>query len=155
MGSSRSGHADRPVYPVAHPRLLEAALGAPPRFTGRSRDDLVVLLDNEETVVNISPDLQLLRLLPTYTVVVTAASAMPGYDFVTRQFPTSGDRLDSRETWSAYCCLGPFWRSRTGKNRLHGYQASSSGGYLDIMYEDGKVTVYRNRNRSPGSATIN
>ncbi|HKF42069.1 MAG TPA: PhzF family phenazine biosynthesis protein, partial [Thermoanaerobaculia bacterium] len=88
--------------------LLEA-LGAEPRYVGRSVFDYIVELDSEASVAALSPDLGRLAKVRARGVIATAPSAVPGYDFVSRFFAPAAGVDEDPVTGSAHCCLVPFW----------------------------------------------
>ncbi|MGH9348744.1 MAG: PhzF family phenazine biosynthesis protein, partial [Vicinamibacterales bacterium] len=53
-----------PEEPVESPSGLVEALGALPRYTGKSRFDYLVELDDEESIRRLQPDLSRLRAIP-------------------------------------------------------------------------------------------
>ena len=71
-------------------RVLAKALGTQPRYVGRYGSDYLVELGSESILRGLSPDLALLKKLPSRGVLVTSAPSAPtrakGYDFVSRFF---------------------------------------------------------------------
>ena len=65
---------------------LVSALGAPIRFAGRNRFDLLVELDSDEAVRNLRPDIRRLNQFPVRGVIVTGRSSTPDRHFVSRFF---------------------------------------------------------------------
>jgi PhzF family phenazine biosynthesis protein len=61
--------------------ILQAAFRVPMRFAGRNRFDLLVELDDEETLIGLRPDIRKLSELPCRGVIVTSRSADPAFDF--------------------------------------------------------------------------
>jgi PhzF family phenazine biosynthesis protein len=69
-------------------------------------------------------------------VIVTARSASPQYDFVSRFFAPRVGVDEDPVTGSAHCCLGPYWQKRFGKSELTAFQASSRGGTVHVRVAD-------------------
>src|SRR5436190_3353377 len=69
------------------PPLLLPALGVRhANWVGKNAFDYLVEVDSEETLRALAPDHSALRKLPVRGVIVTARSASPGFDFVSRFF---------------------------------------------------------------------
>jgi predicted PhzF superfamily epimerase YddE/YHI9 len=114
------------------PEGLEAALGAPPRWVGRSRFDYLVELGSAGIVRGLSPDFGALRAVKARGVIVTAPSDSPDFDFVSRFFAPGSGIDEDPVTGSAHCVLGPFWGERLGKRDMVAYQASARGGVVRV-----------------------
>ena len=65
------------------PGLLEA-LGVTAMFVGKNRFDFLVEVESEDVVRKMAPDFARLALIEVRGVIVTAKSANPQYDFVSR-----------------------------------------------------------------------
>lgn len=115
-----------PLACQPHPRLIEA-LGIQPVQILAARDYLVVL-ETEEQVRSLEPDMRLLSILDRFAVIVTA----PGRhsDFVSRFFAPAGGVPEDPVTGSAHCTLVPYWSARLRKPDLHALQVSARGGEL-------------------------
>ena len=129
----------QPEQPTEAPANLLNALGVQPLYLGRNRSDYLVLVDSEETVRGLRPDIALLRTVAVRGVIVTAPASRPGYDFVSRFFAPAVGVDEDPVTGSAHCCLGPFWAARLGKNELSAYQASARGGALQVRVAGDRV----------------
>jgi len=139
-----------PEEPTTAPPGLSAALGLEPEYIGKSKFDYLLEVDSEESVRKLTPDFALLRTLPIRGIIVTSSADSGEYDFVSRFFAPAVGVDEDPVTGSAHCCLGPFWRKRSGKNSFVAYQASPRGGFIrvkvdgDRVYLSGKaVTVLR------------
>jgi PhzF family phenazine biosynthesis protein len=135
---------DFPATPAAEvepPAGLFEALGVKPRFIGKTVFDYLVLLENEAAVRALKPDFTRLLTVAARGVIVTAPSASPGFDFVSRFFaPTVGVNEDP-VTGSAHSCLTPFWSARLGKKELNAFQASARGGVLRLRLAGERVKI--------------
>src|SRR5215470_743343 len=77
----------RPAGPAPAPPGLLAALGVDgAEWTGRAKDDLMVVMAREEEVTGLRPDTVALAGYGTRGVIVTAPASRPGADFVSRFF---------------------------------------------------------------------
>lgn len=123
---------------VAPPELLRA-IGAPPRFVGRTPFDYLVELESEDAVRRLEPDLGVLARLPVRGVIVTAAAAAGDRDFVSRFFAPAAGVPEDPVTGSAHCALAPFWSERLGRIELSGYQASARGGLVRVRVAGDRV----------------
>lgn len=119
--------------PIPVPKLLPEALGVIPLYTGVNTD-LLVLIQDEETVVSMKPDLLILKKMEVRGVIITAQSESDDYDFVSRFFAPSVGVSEDPVTGSAHTVLTPFWSKRLGKNKLKARQISARGG--DLYCED-------------------
>ena len=135
---------DFPATPAAGaeppPRLVEA-LGAKPRFVGRSKFDYLVELENEATVRALDPDLGKIARVPARGVIVTARADIGKYDFVSRFFAPQSGVPEDPVTGSAHCALAPYWGAKLGKSELMAYQASARGGELRLRLVGERVRL--------------
>jgi PhzF family phenazine biosynthesis protein len=125
--------------PAVPPPELGLALGASMKYVGRNAFDYLVEVDAETTVRELRPDHAQLRRLPVRGVMVTALSASPAYDFVSRFFAPGSGIDEDPVTGSAHCALGPFWSARLGQRELTGYQASARGGVVKVRVAGDRV----------------
>lgn len=123
------------------PAGLEAALGAPARWVGRTRFDYLVELESEAAVREVQPDLARLGVLPVRGVMVTSRAASSEFDFVSRFFAPAAGVDEDPVTGSAHCALGPFWGERLGRSEMVAYQASRRGGVVRVRLEGERVKL--------------
>jgi len=119
-----------PSYPS-----IGKALGIKPLAIFKSIDFLV-LVDDEKTLRQLSPDFEVLKQLKAeagldhdrFGIIVTA----PGTecDFVSRYFAPNVGVPEDPVTGRAHCTLTPFWSKRLGKNVMNAQQLSDRGGVL-------------------------
>jgi PhzF family phenazine biosynthesis protein len=102
----------RPPRAVNPPPRLAEALGAQPVYVGENGDDFLVLVEHEDEVRRLRPDMALLKTLETRGVCVTARADTHEFDFVSRFFAPAVGIAEDPVTGSAHCCLGPFWMER-------------------------------------------
>ena len=130
-----------PATPVEPPAGLAAALGARPCYVGLNVFDYLVEVESEAIVRSLRPDVTALGRLPVRGVIVTAASAAPEFDFVSRFFAPAVGVNEDPVTGSAHCCLAPFWAGRLGKTEMVAYQASARGGVVRVRLGPGAERV--------------
>jgi len=131
----------KPEQPAEPPENLLEALGVKPLYLGRNQFDYLLLLESEEAVRAVTPDFALLRTVAVRGVIVTAPSARPEFDFVSRFFAPAVGVDEDPVTGSAHCCLGPFWATRLGKSELVGHQVSARGGVVNVRVAGERVFV--------------
>ena len=131
----------KPAVAAPAPDGLAGALGAEPRYVGRSQFDYLVVLDSEATVRALRPNIDRLAELPVRGVIVTSRSASGAYDFVSRFFAPSVGVPEDPVTGSAHCCLGPYWGAELGKDAMVGYQASARGGEVHVRIDGDRVRL--------------
>jgi PhzF family phenazine biosynthesis protein len=128
----------QPPKPISIPKLLPEAIGTIPIYTGVNID-LLVLLDSEQAVRSLRPDLLILKKMEVRGVIVTA----PGesHDFVSRFFAPAVGVPEDPVTGSAHTVLTPFWAKRLGKKELLAFQVSKRGGELLCRDEGDRVKI--------------
>ncbi|HUH79581.1 MAG TPA: PhzF family phenazine biosynthesis protein [Methanoregula sp.] len=135
---------DFPAEPVTGSVSLPGlgkALGAEPVFTGRNRFDLLVELQSAADVCGLEPDMEALSAIPARGIIVTAASDLPNFDFVSRFFAPSVGVPEDPVTGSAHCCLGPYWGEKLDKTILSGFQCSARGGTVRVTLGGDRVIL--------------
>lgn len=139
LSVSRAGtgfRIDLPSVPyetVADPPAgLAQGLGVQVETVLRTPDDpnYLVVLEDEDDVAGLDPDLRVLEGLHPFGVAVTA----PGReaDFVSRYFAPSYGIPEDPVTGSIHCALGPFWQHRLGRSEMTALQLSERGGRLRV-----------------------
>ncbi len=117
----------RPSEKTMPPAGLAEALGAVPLEVLENSFNYMAVLESEDVVRKIAPDMSAISRIGRPGVIVTAAGTGE-YDFVSRYFaPAKGIREDP-VTGAAHCMLAPYWSMRTGKASLRAFQASRRGG---------------------------
>lgn len=116
---------------------LAEALGTQPRevFESATPHDLVALLDAQDAVAELVPDLDALAAIQRrdeLRLVVVTAPGAPGseHDFVSRVFSPADGIPEDPVTGSAHCALAPLWSARLGRDALVGRQLSARGGVV-------------------------
>jgi predicted PhzF superfamily epimerase YddE/YHI9 len=137
-----------PPVETTPPEGLAEALGTTPQWVGRSRLDVVAVLEDESEIRRAKPDLVALARVDARGVIITAAAdGGSDFDFVSRFFAPGVGIGEDPVTGSAHCSLAPYWSGRLGKSELVGFQASARGGIVrtamagDRVLLQGKATL--------------
>jgi PhzF family phenazine biosynthesis protein len=131
------------MEPSATPEgLLESLQISEPKFVGLNKLSYLVEVDDEETVRNLAPDHGKLRRVNLRSVVVTARSSTPEYDFVSRFFAPGVGIDEDPVTGSAHTALTPYWAKKLGKKEMTAYQASARGGILKVVDNSSRVEIH-------------
>ncbi|MFT4145854.1 MAG: PhzF family phenazine biosynthesis protein [Mobilitalea sp.] len=119
--------------------LMEAVIGAKVVEAHLSRD-LLLLVETEEMVRNLKPNLELMKTIPDcFAVIVTAKGKE--VDFVSRFFAPNAGIPEDPVTGSSHSTLIPFWSDRLGKNDLVASQLSQRGGTLYCKNNNDRVKI--------------
>lgn len=119
---------------------LRSILGVRILDATRGQDDILVVVDNENTVRQMLPDFQRIRTLDARGIIVTAKGSKP-FDFVSRCFFPKYGIDEDPVTGSAHTLLAPYWAHRLGKNRLQALQASGRSGFVHCMVQGDRVRL--------------
>lgn len=106
------------------------------KFVGKNQFDFLVEVESEEKLGEIAPDHNKLAELTERGVIVTSASSLPSYDFVSRFFAPAVGVAEDPVTGSAHCNLGPYWKDRLHKDELIAYQDSDRGGEIKVKVDE-------------------
>jgi len=124
---------------ISNATELEKALNIKPIAVYKSSFDYMVIANNQTEIENLSPDLNILKQLPSRGTIVTAKG--DDADFVSRCFfPQSGIDEDP-VTGSAHTAMVPYWANKLGKTKLSAIQLSKRKGYLDCELVDDRVLM--------------
>ena len=115
---------------------MEDALGASVKEAFLARD-LLCVLDDEETVRNLNPDLEKIKQIDGLLVHVTARGK--DEDCVSRSFAPKLSVAEDPVCGSGHCHIIPYWADSLGKNELVAYQASRRGGTLYCRREGSRI----------------
>jgi len=125
----------QPEYPQ---ELLEALLVSP-TFVGKNRMDYLIEVASQSIVEDLAPNFAKLREINMRGVIVTAPSASPKCDFVSRFFAPGAGINEDPVTGSAHCCLGPYWGQKLKKETLVAHQISKRKGELFLRLADDRI----------------
>ena len=123
------------------PRLSQC-LGVPVLETHLSRD-LIIVVPDEQSVKNMTPDFDKMREIKGCLGFVPTAKG-DDCDFVSRYFDPNDAIIEDPVTGSAHCTLIPFWKERLGKTELHARQLSRREGDLFCRDEGERVKISGN-----------
>ena len=127
------------------PALLFSALGIPDAKEVRVGRDYLVVLESQQQVEALTPDIG--AMIPLDKMVCVTA---PGekYDFVSRFFCPGEGVPEDPVTGSAHSMLIPYWSEKLGKTSLYAHQGAHRGGDLrcemkgDRVLIGGQATLY-------------
>jgi PhzF family phenazine biosynthesis protein len=133
---------DFPSRPPTHERPadgLSEILGAAPVKALSSQEDILAVLESEECVRHLRPNLGALAALDCRGLIVTARGKK--VDFVSRFFAPAVGVPEDPVTGSAYCVLTPYWARLLNKKSLHAIQVSRRGGEIFCRDRGSRVTI--------------
>jgi PhzF family phenazine biosynthesis protein len=118
----------RPPSPCIVQPVLQRAFQIQPETIMASIRDYFLVYSDEKNVRTLAPDMELLKSLDKFGVIVTA----PGNecDFVSRFFCPGEGIPEDPVTGSAHCTLIPYWSARLNKKEMDARQVSLRGGQL-------------------------
>ena len=124
---------------LSPPALLEALGEISPVEILRGKTDFMAVLESEEQVRTLQPDIIVLSTLPARGVIITA----PGdsVDFVSRFFAPQSGIAEDPVTGSAHTTLTPYWADKLGKTEMEALQVSARGGVLKIKLIGDRVEI--------------
>ena len=121
------------------PQELLNGLSITPKEVLLNQQAYFAIFSKEEDVYSVKTNLDELKKLAPYDVVVTSKSTE--YDFISRYFwPANGGEEDP-VTGSIHTGLAPYWAEKLNKNELIAYQASKRGGLLKCKVLEDKVII--------------
>ncbi len=124
---------------------IDRALGIAPEFTGnypgKKGVHYLIRVASDDIVKRIVPDFTALSSVPARSVIVTARSSDPRYDFISRFFAPIIGIDEDPVTGSAHCCLAPYWGSILGKTEMVGHQASRRTGIVRCSWKGDRVWI--------------
>lgn len=121
------------------PDVLFKALGIPKTDEVYKSDDYMVVLNSEEEVAALNPDIRMLSEVAARGIIVTA----PGnkVDFVSRFFAPQSGVDEDPVTGSAHTKSAPYWSKKLGKEKLKARQISKRGGDLICKMKGDRVEI--------------
>ena len=128
-----------PAYdlkPVAVTDDMEKALGVRPTAAFMARD-LLCVIDDEDKVRNLTPNLEKIKEIDGLLLHVTARGKAE--DCVSRSFAPKLAVAEDPVCGSGHCHIIPYWADKLGKDELVAYQASKRGGTLYCRREGNKI----------------
>ena len=101
--------------------------------------DLLCVMDCEETVRQLKPDMNKLLALDGLLLQVTAKGK--DYDCVSRSFAPKLNVPEDPVCGSGHCHIMPYWSQELKKPELVAYQASRRGGTLYGKIEGERIRI--------------
>ena len=126
------------LKPVEIDETILKAIGLQPQEAYMGAD-LVCVLDDEEEVRSVIPDLEAIRKLEGVCLHVTARGKK--YDCVTRTFAPKCNVPEDPVCGRGHCHVVPFWAKKLERDRLTAYQASKRGGVLFCEYRGDRTVL--------------
>ncbi len=127
------------IYPTELKEALLRAIEVPVIDVFSGSSDIFLLLEHEDQVRDLKPNMDILKDFPCRGVGVTAPGKQ--VDFVSRFFaPQSGINEDP-VTGSAHTTLIPYWAEKLNKTALTALQVSERGGFLKCNHEGDRVKI--------------
>jgi len=111
----------RPTTSVPTPPGLVEALGTVPLDVAGDAHNYLAVLESEQVVRDLSPDIAAIARLDRSGVIVTARSESVYFA------PAKGIAEDP-VTGGAHCALAPYWSTRLRQTAFRAFQASQRGG---------------------------
>lgn len=108
--------------------------------------DLLCVVEREEDVFSITPDMERVKALPGLLLHVTARGSK--HDSVSRSFAPKMGVPEDPVCGSGHCHIAPYWLEKLKMDELVAYQASARGGILycringDRIFLSGKAVLY-------------
>lgn len=124
---------------VEAPEVLFRSLGIQPTPEVYKTDDYMIVLNTEQEVANIQPDMKMLKEIPARGVIVTAKGEK--VDFVSRFFAPQSGVDEDPVTGSAHTKSAPYWSEKLDKNELIARQISQRGGDLICRMKGDRVEI--------------
>jgi PhzF family phenazine biosynthesis protein len=127
------------IRDVEAPRILVEALGREPVHALKGKTDFLIVYENEDAILSLTPDIESLATVPARGIIVTA----PGreVDFVSRFFAPQVGVPEDPVTGSAHTTLAPYWSGRLGKQELTAMQLSKRRGRLRCRLDGTRVRI--------------
>ena len=111
-------------------------------LVGGKSDYCILELASEKAVGQCKVNAGRLCRQSRRALIVTAASARSGGDYVMRYFTPQYGQVEDRATGSANAMLAPYWQKKLNKYKVRGRQLSDSGGMFVVQKNGEKQRVY-------------
>lgn len=120
------------------PSSLLKALNVSPLEVYKA-DDYMVVMEKEQQIRKLKPNISLLETIKTRGIIVTAPGSE--VDFVSRFFAPAVGVDEDPVTGSTHTMLAPYWAKKLGKDKLQARQISQRGGNIRCKLLDGRVEI--------------
>lgn len=119
--------------------LIEEIININPIELYRGRDDVLAIVESEDSVRNLDINFELLNKINARGLIVSAEGKKS--DFVSRFFAPSAGVNEDPVTGSAHTTLIPYWSNKLGKTSMHAEQLSERGGILYCEDKNDRVLI--------------
>ena len=119
--------------------LIEEIININPIELYRGRDDVLAIVETEDSVRNLDINFELLNKINARGLIVSAEGTKS--DFVSRFFAPSAGVNEDPVTGSAHTTLIPYWSNKLGKTSMHAEQLSERGGILYCEDKNDRVLI--------------
>ncbi|MDC3086955.1 PhzF family phenazine biosynthesis protein [Paracoccaceae bacterium] len=130
--------ADKPMEQKIND-VIKESVGANIRQLFKGHDDYLAILDDEDSVRNISVNMRKVSELNSRGLIISAEGN--DYDFVSRCFYPKSKINEDPVTGSAHTLLIPYWADILKKDNLKAYQCSERGGSLNCELKGERVFI--------------
>ena len=124
---------------ITPPPLLLEALGITDYQEVREARDYMVVLENQQQVETLRPDIH--ALIPLGKMVCITAPGEGEYDFVSRFFCPGEAVAEDPVTGSTHSMLIPYWAEKQGKTKMLARQVSARSGDLRCQLVGERVRI--------------
>ncbi len=124
--------------PIEIPTEISTAFNHQPIAAFATRD-LLLIFETEQQILELQPNLPLLKHLPFLGINCTAKGNE--VDFVSRVFDANDAISEDPVTGSAHCGFVPYWAKQLGKTTFHAKQLSARGGELFCELKGDRVFI--------------
>jgi PhzF family phenazine biosynthesis protein len=134
------------VLPEEWYAVIEKCIGVKPVEVLKGKTDYLAVIETENALTSLEPDLAAISRLDARGLIVTAKG--DEVDFVSRFFAPQIGLDEDQVTGSAHTTLLPFWAKKTDRNRFIARQLSKRGGQLicelknDRCFIGGQARLY-------------
>jgi len=122
--------------------VVNALSDIKPIYARKARD-LMLVYENEQTILEMKPNFNALLDYKDF-IIVTSKSSNPNYDFISRFFCADDGILEDPVTGSSHSTLTPYWAETQHKSKLRAFQASKRGGHLELEMRGDRVSIAGN-----------
>jgi PhzF family phenazine biosynthesis protein len=127
------------IFLIETPPLLKEALNVPILKTYKGKWKLLIEVENETNLANLTPNFSLLSELDLSGIIVTSKG--DSVDFVSRFFAPKIGINEDPVTGSAHTLLIPYWAKKLNKTKLNAIQLSKRIGILKCKYLNDRVEM--------------
>jgi PhzF family phenazine biosynthesis protein len=118
---------------------LEEGLGVKSTKTFKGKTDFMLVFENEDQIINMSPDFKVIGKVDARGIIVTAKGNQ--VDFVSRFYGPQSGMDEDPVTGSAHTSLTPYWAKIMNKTELTARQLSKRQGDLKCKLIGDRVEI--------------